>query len=48
MNEIVTIIMLVLMGVLGGGSTLFLVIAMPVVLIWKIYRKIRYGYKLTD
>ena len=48
MNQIGTIIMLVVMSVLGGGSTLFLLLSLPAVLIWKIYRKVRYGFKLTD
>ena len=48
MNQIATIIVLVIMGILGGCSTLYLLIAAPVVLIQKIYRKIRYGTKLTD
>lgn len=48
MNQIATIIVLVIMGILGGCSTLYLLIAAPVVLIQKIYRKIKYGTKLTD
>lgn len=37
-----------IMAVMGGGTSLFLVISLPVVIIWKIYRKIKYGYKITD
>lgn len=48
MNQIVGWIIFALMAVLGGGASLFLVVSLPVVIIWKIYRKIRYGYKLTD
>lgn len=48
MNNVVTIISFVTMAIMGGVSSLYLVISLPVVIIWKIYRKIRYGYKLTD
>ena len=37
-----------IMAIMGGGTSLFLVISLPAVIIWKIYRKIRYGYKITD
>ena len=48
MGHILTVIMVVIMAIIGGGSTIFLVISLPAVIIWKIYRKIKYGYKLTD
>ena len=48
MNNVVTIISFVTMAIMGGVSSLYLVISLSVVIIWKIYRKIRYGYKLTD
>lgn len=48
MNNVATIILFVMMAIMGGVSSLYLVISLPVVIIWKIYRKIRYGYKLTD
>ena len=48
MNQIVTMIFVIFMATIGGGSTIFLVISLPAVIIWKIYRKFRYGYKLTD
>ena len=48
MNQIVTMIFVIFMAIIGGGSTIFLVISLPAVIIWKIYRKFRYGYKLTD
>ena len=48
MGNILTIIMIIFMAVIGGGSTIFLVVSLPAVIIWKIYRKIKYGYKLTD
>ena len=48
MGHILTVIMVVIMAIIGGGSTIFLVVSLPAVIIWKIYRKIKYGYKLTD
>lgn len=48
MSNILTIVMLVIMGIVGGLSSIVLVLSFPVVLIWKIYRTIRYGYSLYD
>ena len=48
MGQIFTVIMIIFMAVVGGGSTIFLVISLPAVIIWKIYRKFKYGYRLTD
>lgn len=48
MNEVMTWIMFILMAIMGGTTTIYLIIALPAVIIWKIYRAIRYGYKLTD
>lgn len=48
MNQIFTIILIIIMGLVGGLSSIFLVISLPAVIIWKIYRKIKFGYKLTD
>jgi hypothetical protein len=43
---------MILLMIIGGGvgvfCILYLTISLPAVIIWKIYRKIRYGYKLTD
>ena len=41
-------VLFVLMAIVGGGSTLVIVGSLPVVILWKIYRRIRYGYKITD
>ena len=48
MNQIVTYIIFILMAIIGGGSSLVLLISLPAMIIWKIYRKIRYGYRITD
>ena len=43
---------LLILMVIGGGAgvitILYLLVSFPAVIIWKIYRKFRYGYKLTD
>lgn len=48
MSRIISYLILGIMAVLGGGSTLYLLISLPAVIIWKIYRKVKYGYKITD
>ena len=48
MNQLVTWILFILMILVGGGVSLYLVVSLPVVIIWKIYRCIHYGYKFTD
>ena len=43
---------LILIMIIGGAagllSTLYLLFSLPVVIIWKIYRRIRYGYSLNQ
>lgn len=48
MSQIFFYIIFGIMAVMGGGTSLFLVISLPVVIIWKIYRNIKYGYRITD
>lgn len=48
MKQIFLYLLFGIMAIMGGGTSLFLVISLPAVIIWKIYRKIRYGYKITD
>lgn len=33
-------------GLTGLLSSVYLLISMPIVIVWKIYRKIRFGYKI--
>ncbi|MDO4267657.1 MAG: hypothetical protein Q4C73_04215 [Eubacteriales bacterium] len=35
-------------AIIGGLSTLALVVGIPGIIVWKIYRKIRLGIPLTD
>ena len=48
MNQIFSYIVFGIMAVIGGGASVFLTVSLPVVVIFKIYRMIRYGYKITD
>ena len=42
---------ILILMIIGGGvgvlSSLYIALSFPAVIVWKIYRKIRYGYKLT-
>lgn len=48
MPEIVTWILVAIMGIAGGLSSLYLLISIPVILVWKIGRKIKCGYSMYD
>lgn len=39
-------IICVIGGLAGGLSAAYLLVSLPVVIIWKLYRRIRFGYKL--
>ena len=42
---------ILILMIIGGGvgvlSSLYIELSFPAVIIWKIFRKIRHGYKLT-
>lgn len=46
MPGFVIIILIVIMGIIGGLTSLYLLVGIPVLIVWKLYRKIRYGYSL--
>lgn len=46
--NIMNIILLIIYVVIGGASTLYLIVGMPAIIIWKIYRKAKYHIALTD
>lgn len=48
MNQIFITIITILFGIIGGGSTLYLTISIPAVLIYKIFRSIKYRVSLYD
>ena len=42
---------ILILMIIGGGvgvlSSLYIALSFPAVIVWKIYRKIHHGYKLT-
>ena len=42
------ILLMIIGGSVGVFSSLFILISLPVTILQKVYRKIRYGYALTD
>lgn len=45
--NLIVIIFMIIGGAAGIFSSLYILISLPAIIIWKIYRKIRYGYALT-
>ena len=41
------LILIIVSGDVGILSSLYIALSFPAMIIWKIYRKIRHGYKLT-
>lgn len=41
------LILMVIGGAAGLLSSLYIALSFPLVILWKIYRKIRYGYSLN-
>lgn len=48
MSGVVTIILFIIMAIVGGLSSVVMLLSLPVLLVWKISRKIKYGYSLYD
>ncbi len=46
--NIVVLLVALIGGIAGLLSTLYLVISFPAVLIWKVYRKVRFGISMTN
>lgn len=46
MSNLIIYLFIVFMAITGGFSTLYLVISLPTVIIWKIYRKIKYNEEI--
>lgn len=42
------ILIMILYGVIGGVSTLAMVFGIPAIIVWKIYRKVKYHILLTN
>ena len=48
MGNIGTMILVALMVLVGGASSLYILVTMPVIIARKIYGKIKYGKSLYD
>lgn len=48
MGNILSVIMVILMGLLGGIPTIFITMSLPVVICRKIFRKVKYGKSLYN
>ncbi len=48
MGNIGMIILMVVGGAVGIFTSLYIAVSFPAVIVWKIYRRIRFGYKLVD
>ena len=46
--NLVAILLIIVYGIIGGLSTAVLTISLPVLIIWKFYRKLKYHKALTD
>ena len=46
LSNIIIYIMIIFMAIFGGLSTIYLVVSIPSILIWKIYRKVKFGDKI--
>ena len=46
MNNFITYIFIIFMVIVGGLSTIYVVFSLPVVLVYKIFRKIKFGEKI--
>lgn len=46
MNDVLSYILFGIMVLLGGVPSLLLIVSLPVIIIWKIYRKVKYGEKI--
>ena len=48
MSDIFVNIIIIIMGIMGGVSSLYVIVSLPAVLLWKLYRMIFKGYKFSD
>ena len=46
MSNIPIYMIIAVMALLGGGSTVYVVCSLPVVIIYKIYRKVKFGERI--
>ena len=48
MEFIVKFLLIIFIAVVGGLPCLYMAISMPAVLIWKVYRKVKYHISILD
>ena len=46
MASAISVIMMILIGLVGGVPTLAITTCIPVMIVWKIYRKVKFGYSI--
>lgn len=46
MANFISIIMMILIALVGGLPTIAITACIPVMIVWKIYRRIKFGYSL--
>ncbi len=46
MNNFITYLFIIFMVIFGGFSTLYVVVSLPVTIIYKIFRRIKFGEKI--
>ena len=48
MTKIISYMLIPIMAITGSVTTIYVLVAIPATLVWKLYKKIRYGKKMTD
>ena len=46
MNNFITYLFIIFMAIFGGFSTLYVVLSLPVTIIYKLFRRIKFGEKI--
>ena len=46
MNNFITYLFIIFMVIFGGFSTLYVLVSLPVTIIYKIFRRIKFGEKI--
>lgn len=45
--SIIAVMLFAIYAVIGGVSTVFLTVSLPAIIIWKVYRKVKFNKALT-
>lgn len=48
MENITNILLVVIMAILGGVPSLYILVSMPMIIAGKVYRKIKFGTSMYD